>query len=167
MDSSHVNSYRSVRSPSTSSTSIPPSPSWRVFSPPFRLKITAPSTPPAFASSIKMPSAISPNPPTLRPHRCGPAGFKRLLPIPVLQPRVFTMARARLTGGSAFATQATIHFFATQTFWCIARTLKDTEFSSVIPYHTLVVSIGDWESVVASHRPMAPNKPVVEAPGVF
>jgi spermidine synthase len=79
----------------------------------------------------------------------------------------YMMTRERLKEGGAFATQATSPFFATEAFWCIARTIKEAGFRSVVPYHALVPSMGDWGFVVASDRLLQPTTTVVEESGRF
>lgn len=59
----------------------------------------------------------------------------------------------RLTADGIFATQATGTFHTKQAFWCIYETIKASEFTEVIPYHTYVPSFGDWGFIMAAkHR---------------
>ena len=61
----------------------------------------------------------------------------------------FGMARARLTEGGVFATQACSPYHTRRAFWCIGETLTASGFANVRPYHVMVPSFGVWGFFVA------------------
>ncbi|MDQ7085650.1 MAG: hypothetical protein Q9M36_12385 [Sulfurovum sp.] len=50
----------------------------------------------------------------------------------------------------AIVTQATSPIFSPDAFWCIAKTLEESNFK-VLPYHSYVPSFGEWGFILASH----------------
>lgn len=66
----------------------------------------------------------------------------------------FGMARHRLTANGVLATQATSPFHTRNAFWCIVKTLEESGFGHVLPYHTYVPSFGDWGFVLAARQPV-------------
>ncbi len=61
-------------------------------------------------------------------------------------------------------TQATSPFYASEAFWCIAKTFGETPLGPegsgrffVYPYHVYVPSFGDWGFVIASRRELKPK----------
>jgi len=62
----------------------------------------------------------------------------------------FQLARNRLTAHGLLATQATSPFHTRNAYWCVVKTLEQSGFAHVRPYHTYVPSFGDWGFVLAS-----------------
>ena len=67
----------------------------------------------------------------------------------------FQLAHSRLTAHGLIATQATSPFHTRDAFWCIVKTLEESGFAQVLPYHTYVPSFGDWGFVLASPYPIS------------
>ena len=64
----------------------------------------------------------------------------------------YNLVVKRLTADGLMATQATSPYFATDTFWCIAHTVRSA-FGRAIPYTTYVPSFGQWGFIMASKNP--------------
>ncbi|MBC2603374.1 polyamine aminopropyltransferase [Puniceicoccus vermicola] len=69
----------------------------------------------------------------------------------------FNLVASRLTASGVFVTQSTSPYFARQAFWTIERTLKESDFSQVLPYHVHVPSFGDWGFNLAAKFPVLPD----------
>jgi spermidine synthase len=52
--------------------------------------------------------------------------------------------------------QSTSPYIARKSFWCIAHTLNDAQFTT-IPYHAYVPSFGEWGYTMAMKRPLWRN----------
>jgi len=63
----------------------------------------------------------------------------------------YRLFRRHLAPGGIFVTQATSPYFATQTYWSVAATLREAGLQ-VVSYHTLVPSFGDWGFHLAADR---------------
>jgi spermidine synthase len=74
--------------------------------------------------------------------------------------RFYRMLHERLTAGGVVAVQSTSPLMARQSFWCINRTLEAAGFT-VLPYHALVPSFGEWGFALASARPITPPTHVI------
>jgi len=79
----------------------------------------------------------------------------------------FSLIYSRLSRVGVFVTQATSPYFARDAFWCIARTIVDTDFAAVLPYHVYVPSMGDWGFVLATRQPGTTPPSEVETPTKF
>ncbi len=67
----------------------------------------------------------------------------------------FSLARSRLTAHGLLATQATSPFHTREAYWCIVKTLEESGFEQVVPYHTYVPSFGDWGFALAGRAPLS------------
>jgi spermidine synthase len=65
----------------------------------------------------------------------------------------YRLLRERLAPDGAFITQATSPYFARSAFWCIANTIRASDFH-ILPLRTYVPSFGEWGWVIGT-----PNRP--------
>jgi spermidine synthase len=85
----------------------------------------------------------------------------------------YRLAAKTLNPGGVIVTQATSSFYAPQSFWCIANTLASVTLSSgggrlhTLPYHANVPSFGQWGFVLASPRPLPPERIRLDVPTRF
>ncbi len=68
--------------------------------------------------------------------------------------------RQRLDPDGVVAVQSTSPLMARQSYWCINRTMQAAGFS-VLPYHALVPSFGEWGYALAGLHPIAPPREVL------
>jgi spermidine synthase len=66
----------------------------------------------------------------------------------------YRLARRHLSPGGVFVTQATSPFFSRESFWCIAKSMRQAGFQ-VRPIHAYVPSFGDWGFCLAADRPLS------------
>lgn len=76
----------------------------------------------------------------------------------------YKLVSQHLNAGGIAVTQATSPFYASEAFWCVAKTWQETRFGPegreslhVYPYHVYVPSFGDWGFVMASRRTIDPG----------
>lgn len=62
----------------------------------------------------------------------------------------YTLCKNRLRPDGLIITQATSPELATNAFWCIDKTMRETGFSYTYPFHVSVPSFGDWGYVIGS-----------------
>ncbi|MDQ7084176.1 MAG: polyamine aminopropyltransferase [Sulfurovum sp.] len=62
----------------------------------------------------------------------------------------YHLLSSHLSRSGAIVTQATSPIFSPDAFWCIAKTLEESNFK-VLPYHSYVPSFGEWGFILASH----------------
>jgi len=67
----------------------------------------------------------------------------------------YARLRGRLDPDGVVAVQSTSPLMARQSYWCINRTLESAGFS-VLPYHALVPSFGEWGFALGALRPIDP-----------
>lgn len=70
----------------------------------------------------------------------------------------YALVKRNLAAGGMFVTQATSPYFATQAYWSIVATVKGAGFKTVLPYHALVPSFGDWGFVMAAQQDIEPSQ---------
>lgn len=61
----------------------------------------------------------------------------------------YQLLKKSLNDGGILVTQATSPHYATKAFWSIVNTIKEADFTSVVPYHVDVPSFGEWGFVMA------------------
>jgi spermidine synthase len=61
----------------------------------------------------------------------------------------FRLVKRRLAASGLFVTQASSPFFSRDSFWCVARTMREAGFKTA-PYHAYVPSFGDWGYIIGS-----------------
>lgn len=82
----------------------------------------------------------------------------------------YRLVAKHLSPVGVLVTQATSPYFATDAYWCIVNTLAAANLASagpslhVLPYHASVPSFGEWGFVLASLRPLAPERIRVAVP---
>lgn len=55
----------------------------------------------------------------------------------------YNYVKANLNPGGVAAVQSTSPYYASESFWCIHKTIA-TQFENVLPYHVQVPAFGDW-----------------------
>ncbi|MBQ7066985.1 MAG: polyamine aminopropyltransferase [Lachnospiraceae bacterium] len=73
----------------------------------------------------------------------------------------YNYVKANLAPGGVVAVQSTSPYYATNSFWCIHKTIK-TQFENVIPYHVQVPAFGDWGFNLAFNGERARKELTVE-----
>lgn len=86
----------------------------------------------------------------------------------------YTLCIRRLGMGGVLATQATSPFFASDAFWCIVNTMRESVvdnpgLSELIlrPYHVNVPSFGEWGFILAGKREIDPARLTPSVPTRF
>jgi len=86
----------------------------------------------------------------------------------------YALCARRLKPHGILATQATSPFFASDAFWCIVQTIRESISGHAdlprlipIPYHVNVPSFGEWGFIFAGKREVAPKKLLISVPTRF